>query len=624
MSQSLRVFRSGFSMGLAVLAVMSLTAVAALGQMSPDDLGAAPGAAADESFQLGGDLFGGMEVGEESATVVSVSAVFTAPDASRPAELFVTARLEPGWHIYSITQGPGGPIKTQIKLKLPPGVRQTGPFQANPAPKKEKEPAFDNLLVETHEETVTWRAPLAIEAGVDLKKLTIAGAVYAQPCSTSCMMPQDFTFTAALGAAPDIVASTPETNVKHDDLWVVIGLAFLGGLILNLMPCVLPVISLKLLSFLEQGGESRARVLTLNIWYALGLLSVFMVLAVLTATLGMAWGEQFTLPWFKVAMTALVFVMALSFLGVWEIPIPGFVGSGTAGQFQTKEGVQGAFAKGVFATILATPCSGPFLGPIFGYLLAQPPNMAYVVFGSVGLGMASPYLVIGAFPRLIGFLPKPGAWMNTLQQIMGFFLLGTMVYLFWTMTSHYFVPTLALLVGLWFACWWIGRTPLTASAAKRRWAWFGGLGVALFVGLFAFLVLLIEPLIPWLPFSPTLLRASRDEGKTVMVDFTANWCPTCQLNSKLAIEKKAVFEIVERNGVVPLLADWTDRSPALKETLNQLGRNSIPILAIWPAGAPDDKVIILDDVITEGQLIEALEKAGPSRDVPIKTPDALP
>jgi thiol:disulfide interchange protein len=180
-----------------------------------------------------------------------------------------------------------------------------------------------------------------------------------------------------------------------------------------------------------------------------------------------------------------VFVMALSFLGVWEIPIPGFVGSGRAGKLQAKEGPSGAFLKGVFATILATPCSGPFLGPVFGFLLKQPPYMAYCVFGAVGLGMASPYLVIGAFPRLIRLLPRPGAWMETVQQFMGFLLLGTVVYLFTTLSAAMVASTQALLVGLWFACWWIGRTPLTAPRPWRIAAWVGGPAVAALVGYLA-------------------------------------------------------------------------------------------------------------------------------------------
>ena len=157
------------------------------------------------------------------------------------------------------------------------------------------------------------------------------------------------------------------------------------------------------------------------------------------------------------------------------------------------------------------------------------------------------------------------------------------------------------------------RTPLTASSVRRQTAWLGGLGIAALVGLFAFTFLLTKPKIPWLPFSPAALATARAEGKTVMVDFTANWCLTCQMNSKTAIETEAVSKLIETNGVLPLLADWTDRSPVIKKALNDLGRNSIPILAIWPPDARDDEAIVLDDVITQSQLLEALEAAGPSR-----------
>jgi len=297
---------------------------------------------------------------------------------------------------------------------------------------------------------------------------------------------------------------------------------------------------------------------------------------------------------------------------VWEIPIPGFVGSGKVGGLQTKEGPSGAFFKGVFTTILATPCSGPLLGPVFGYLLKQPPHVAYYVFGAVGLGMASPYLAIGAFPGLIRFLPKPGAWMDTFKQLMGFLLLATVVYLFNTLTAVYIVPTMALLTALWFACWWIGRTPLTAPG-QRLVAWCGGAIVAALVGYLAFHVLLQESKIPWRPFSPAAVQKAVAEGKTVMVDFTANWCPNCKTNSKLAIETDAVRTKIEANGVVPFLADWTDRSPVIKKALNELGCNSIPVLAIWPGQSPGKKPIVLRDLLLESQVLDGLEQAGPSR-----------
>jgi thiol:disulfide interchange protein len=308
----------------------------------------------------------------------------------------------------------------------------------------------------------------------------------------------------------------------------------------------------------------------------------------------------------------LFFVMALSFLGVWQIPIPGFVGAGRAADLQEREGPAGAFFKGVFTTILATPCSGPFLGPILGFLLKQPPYVSFLMFGAVGLGMALPYLLIGAFPQLIRFLPKPGVWMKTLEELMAFLLLFTTVYLLQTLRSIYFIPTMTFLVSLWFSCWLVGHGQFSLSPSKRLAAWLVGLVVAAGMGVFAFTVLLSEPKIAWRPFSPEALAQAQSEGKTVMVDFTANWCPNCKWNSKWAIETDAVREIIEKNKVVPLLADWTDYSPIIKKAINDLGYNSIPLLAIWPAAPKDKPVIVLADLLSEKQVIDALQEAGPS------------
>ena len=549
--------------------------------------------------------------------------------------LFITAQIKSGWHIYSITQEPGGPIRTQIDLTPSPQYRLAGEFKSYSRPKKGKEPdAFGDLPIETHERTVTWYAPLQLSPNADLAALSIDGKVSFQACDAqSCLPPADVPFSAAQGAGMNLpvekkqtAVSTPSPSAADSENpdsaqppepfnipWVELGFAFLGGLILNVMPCVLPVISLKIFSFLQQAGESRARVFVLNVWYSLGLMAVFMVLATFAAAAGLSWGEQFTRPGFKIPLTALVFVMALSFLGVWEIPIPGFVGMGKAGELQAKEGPGGAFFKGAFATIMATPCSGPFLGPVFGYLLGKPPLTAYLIFGAVGLGMASPYLLIGAFPELIRFLPKPGRWMETVKELMAFLLLGAMVFLFSTFTTPYFIPTLTLLVGLWFACWWIGRTPLTASLNARIASWLGGALVAALVGWFAFTVLLMQSKIPWQPFSPQALAQARAEGKTVMVDFSAEWCLTCKTNLKFSIETDAVRDLVKANRVVPMLADWTDQSPMIKKALNELGRNSIPTLAIWPANSQDPKPIILSDLLTQSQVLEALKNAGPSK-----------
>lgn len=612
---------------------------------------------------------------------VHISAVLVGPAEGPQAELRITATMEPDWYIYALTQPPGPATPSRIQLDPSPAYQvQTG-FLPDTPPQRKQDPNLGNVVLETHPGRVTWRALVRLAEGVDRSQLLIQGRLRAQPCTaTRCLAPQDFPFVARwqpgeisaelLSASPMAAAgptelatpaspgqpgigsavptSRPEaasaepvppepgspaagsSGLSPTDLAVKIGLAFLGGLILNLMPCVLPVISLKLFSFLQQAGESRARIMALNLWYTAGLMSVFFVLAALTAALGHAWGEQFTLPWFKIALTALVFVMALSFLGVWEIPIPGFAGGSTSVRLQQQEGPAGAFFKGVFATILATPCSGPFLGALFGFLLGQSALVVFVIFGAVGLGMAMPYLVLGAFPALVQLLPKPGGWMETLKELMGFFLLGTVVFLFSTMHHRYFVPTLTLLVGLWLACWWIGRASWTNSVRSKAAAWLGGPAMAALIGWFAFSGLAYEPeqppqdqaglaqlapnpsatweRIPWQPFSPDRLAQARSEGKIVLVYFTANWCLTCKWNLTSVLETAEVRQWMAEHHVVPLLADWTDQSPMIKKALNELGYNSIPVLAIWPP-EPARKPIIRPDLLTKAMVLEAFKEA---------------
>ncbi|HEY2840486.1 MAG TPA: thioredoxin family protein, partial [Pirellulales bacterium] len=325
------------------------------------------------------------------------------------------------------------------------------------------------------------------------------------------------------------------------------------------------------------------------------------------------WGEQFTQQWFVIGMAGLVFVMALSFLGVWEIPIPGFVGSGGAQQLASREGMSGAFAKGVFTTILATPCSGPFLGPVFGLLLKESPIVVYAVFLCVGLGMASPYLLIGMFPQLLRFLPRPGAWMDTLKQFMAFVLLATVVYLFTVIHQEYFVPTFALLIGLWLGCWWIGRTPLTAELGTKLVGWGAGAVMAAAVGWFSFTYLTPgKDLLDWKPYSRQTLVQLTSEGKTVFIDFTADWCPTCKFNEKVVINTNPVKELVDELDIVTLKADWTDRGIEIKQMLRLLGKDAIPVYAIFPADRPNEP-IVLSDLVTQQQILESLRKAGKSQ-----------
>lgn len=568
------------------------------------------------------------------------------------ASLVLAAEPTDGYHVYAFADhdplaiGLGKP--TLIRLTETSGLRYGA---AQPSERPLEKPAGAGLdgTIRYHEGPIRWTIPIEVPASARPGNYAIGGLIGFHTCNDAigCDLPKaaDFAATLTVGAATarstaeplqfrpaeyakvaalaeksieGAVPSKPSPTARKPlapqeeplALSAVIVFSLLGGFILNFMPCVLPVIGLKLLSFLEQGGKSRAHVFALNICYTLGLLAVFMVLATLTAFAGFAWGERSTS--FNVGLTCVVFMMALSFLGVWEIPIPGFVGSGKSVELAAREGAIGAFAKGVLTTVLATPCSGPFLGAVFAFCARQPAEIVYMVFGLIGIGMALPYLVIGLFPRLIRFLPKPGAWMDTFKQFMGFVLLGTVVYLFWTLNRTYLVPTFALLIGLWAGCWWIGRTPLFASLSRKLTAWAIGAAVAAAVGVFAFLFL-TPALLDGEPYSQPRLEKLAAEGKTVLLDFTANWCPTCQVNTRFVINSEEIQNAIKASGAVLMVADWSDYGPEVKTALvNLTASESIPVLVIFPAGRADEP-IVLRDLLRTRDLIEAIQQAGEAR-----------
>ncbi len=421
-------------------------------------------------------------------------------------------------------------------------------------------------------------------------------------------------------AASNDAANGATSTKAREGLIIYAFMAFLGGLILNVMPCVLPVISLKLMAFIDQAGESRTRVFLLNLWYVAGLMSVFILLAFLS-TYGlsiftgsfssehaMGWGEMFSYMPVQVGMCALIFLMALSLLGVWEIPIPGFVGTGAINDVQQKEGAIGAFTKGIFTTILAVPCVGPFLAPVLGAVIGQPISFTLLIFCMIGLGMGTPYILVGLFPELLAFLPKPGRWMVTVREFMGFLLLATVVYFFHMIPEEYAVPTLAMLFSLWFMCWIVNLIPYGASWGRRAWGW--GLGLLFAVGIswgmFAWFA--YETEFPWdKEFSPARIAEAQKEGRVVMIDFTANWCPNCKANLYTAIQTRAVEKIVRAKNVYAVLADYTNYSPEIKKALLSYNRQAIPLLVVLPADgrAP----ILLDGLITRKMVVNALNTA---------------
>jgi thiol:disulfide interchange protein len=357
-------------------------------------------------------------------------------------------------------------------------------------------------------------------------------------------------------------------------------------------------------------------------------------------------------------MAAVVFAMGLSFLGVWEIPIPGFAGGEKASELAEQEGPSGAFVKGIITTILATPCSGPGMAVALAYCNGKPAGVVYLIFAMLGLGMASPYLLIGAFPKLIRVLPKPGVWMETFKQLMGLVLMGTVIYLLTFTAWANLLPTLTLLLGLAIACWWIGRISITAEFPVKLRGWLVAATITVIFGVFAFFpgkVTLagydlyglrgimehrleryvashaalqgdVDPILEspeitqhdseiyWVPYSDKRLERLIARDRTVLVDFTADWCPTCKVLEATVLNTQEVRDVLRQNGVVALVADWTDSDPEITKKLESLGSKQVPVVAIFPAGRPQDHTV-LRGFYTKATLLEKLKQAGPSQDV---------
>ncbi|MGE3775994.1 MAG: cytochrome c biogenesis protein CcdA [Pirellulaceae bacterium] len=481
-------------------------------------------------------------------------------------------------------------------------------------------------------------------------KQAAALAVNSAPSGTS--VPADATPADAAAATGGAAAAAGPLNLEalqptstsagQQSSWAILPTAFLAGFLLNFMPCVLPVIGLKLVSFVHQAGESRSRVFMLNLWYSLGVIAVFLLLATLAVFFGLGWGDQFRSATFNIVLACVVFAFALSFLGVWEIPLPGFVGSGAVNSVAEREGGVGAFFKGALSTVLATPCGGPLLGTALTWAVAQPPAVTYAGFACIGMGMASPYLLVGAFPRLIAFLPKPGDWMDTFKHVMGFVLLGTVVFILTFISQSLVVPTVATMIGLWAGLWWIGRVPVWDELPKRLRAWMWGTATAAAVAAVSFLWLadvmearfqqsvdlvisqrMSDPGIavahsgttgsgselPWQLYSHARLQDALAQRKTVLVDFTADWCATCKLNESVALNVAETKDFVQTHGIVTLKADMTGDAPEADELKRRLGTKAgLPIYAVFPATAPTQP-ILFDGPITSSRVLTALKQA---------------
>ena len=406
---------------------------------------------------------------------------------------------------------------------------------------------------------------------------------------------------------------TPELGPPAADAGVfarILGLALLGGFILNFMPCVLPVLALKLAGVVAARGRARGAARRGFIASAAGVVVSFLVLAAIMiglkeAGLAVGWGMQFQQPLFLVFMMALLTLFAANLWGLYEVPLP--QAFGRLGETDGGSGLLGSFLTGVFATLLATPCSAPFLGTAIGFALASGAFEIVAVFLALGIGLAAPYLLVAAAPRLVGWLPRPGAWMIGLRRILGLALAATALWLAWVLLAESGLGAAFGVTALLLA------TPLVLVWRRGRSG--RGLAVAALIVL-AFLVPAIAPqpsAAPeatgkdafWQPFDPGAIDGLVGQGKTVFVDVTADWCLTCKLNERVAIDSAAVRDRLAGKGVVAMRADWTRPSDAIVRYLRGFGRYGIPFNAIYGPGLPRGRA--LPELLTPGAVVSALD-----------------
>ena len=441
-------------------------------------------------------------------------------------------------------------------------------------------------------------------------------------------------------AKPSIASRSPGANAAAVSdppaVWKMLIYAFVGGLILNVMPCVLPVIALKILGFVGQAKDNPGRARFLGLVYAGGVLASFVVLAGLVLGIKAAghragWGVQFSSPYFLVVMTTLVTLIALNLFGVFEVTLGGRT-MDTAANLSSRHGTAGAFFNGLLATVLATSCTAPFLGAAVGFAFApnQRATTTLMVFLTVGVGLALPYVLLTWQPAWLKFLPKPGAWMERFKVAMGFPMLAAAVWLFSLVTIYYADRSwwLAIFLVMVAVAAWIYGEFVQRNRARQ------GLALA------AMLLVLItgyayaleghlrwrDPIttgtpsspterepggVAWEPWSNAAVQKARDEHRPVLVDFTAKWCLTCNTVVKPALESSSVRKKLQELNAAAFIGDYTRFPDDITEELSRHGRAGVPLVLVYPAD-PSKPPIVLPEALTPGIILTALEQAGKS------------
>ncbi len=550
------------------------------------------------------------------------------------------------WHVYGQNPGDIG-IPLTIAWSLPAGFQSISVEWPTP-----ERFGLEDMIGYGYEGSFTLLAQMTSSPSVDLNKIIDINAdISWLACSSTTCLPGKKHSTIKVKTGTPASAPNPQWSAlfaearqrlsQQNDLpsqefegglALALLFAFLGGIILNLMPCVLPIISFKIMGFVKMAGENRALILKHGLLFSLGVIVSFWFLAGMMLILqaygqSVGWGFQLQEPLFVGFLAALLLMVGLNMFGVFEagLGVASWAGEKQHTGSQESSSFSSSFLSGVLATAVATPCTGPFLGSAIGFAFTLPALYALLIFTVLGLGMASPYLLLSAFPSCLRYMPKPGAWMVTFKEFVGFVMMATVLWLVWifgAQTSN--VALVVLLFAFLFiaiACWIYGKWSLpTTSRIARTVAYASAL---LFLGLGALAITTAASsadshahntaqmtgqggsIHQWETFSPERVAELQKQGIPVLVDFTAKWCLICQANHLILSQDKVSNKLAD-NGVVKMKADWTKNDPVITQELRKFGRNGVPLYVLYGPN-PGEQPKILPQVLTADIMSDHLD-----------------
>ncbi|MES2607125.1 MAG: thioredoxin family protein [Pseudomonadota bacterium] len=540
--------------------------------------------------------------------------------------------LDPHWYIYAQNPGDGG-LPPSFEFELPAGItveETTWP--------KSSDLSKEGLAIYGYKNSCKTLIRLKASANYKASSLdTIKISVRWGICHDQCIVdntvlglrfPTKELFEQSLiSHNHDLKLEHQSQNASTNDaahIWLLLFFALIGGVLLNLMPCVLPVLSLKLLDFakLRDSSGSQHIIRMHALLYAAGVLATFQFLNISLSLLRLlghhiGWGFQLQSPPFIVFLACLFLALTLNLFGVFEIGLRTIHLEGSLPKTRENPRMQ-SFLKGVLACIVATPCSAPFMGTAIAASLVQPFWVNTLIFTGLGIGLSLPFLCLSAWPRAIDYLPKPGAWMQSLKQFMGFLMMGSVGWMLWILDARFSEGLCWVLLGLWclsLGLWFYGTLcPPTNSPIKRR------IGALLFalcsVGAFVSFHYALDETPPskdqlaFQPYTQAAVDKALAENRPVLINFTARWCVTCQTNKRFVLESKTVTDRLRAENVVLFEADWTHHDAIITKKLETFGRNSIPLVVYYPKAKGKERAepIFLSAILTESQLIEILNK----------------